>query len=181
MNSTPASQESPRLLSSIVRLTLLIVLFVLELEMVEIALRDYYDTSRPFQASIWAPVSGYQRFVFSALFVFISALVIAVWPRLAAHWTHFQQLTQHYAWVRHLIAQLLVYGLFVLLTFTLTVHGQALHGLTAITVVGWALSLVAVGLFTLLMLAPRRFGLLLSNRRERRCCWLGWQLLLPPL
>ncbi len=59
---------------------LLCVLFVVQFEAVEMALRAYYDP-RSGRASIWAPLYDYRHIFFSFCIVFPVALVLFVWPR----------------------------------------------------------------------------------------------------
>jgi exosortase E/protease (VPEID-CTERM system) len=142
----------------LLRTGLLLGLFFVQVEAVEIALRHYYDGPL-IRASIWAPILGYQRYVFSFGLVFLAGLLIAVRPRLSLHTGRFLDSADSHRWLPALARQLCAFVVFAGLTYALTVHGVALGGLTGVVLAVWGVALVASGLSALQALAPFRFWL----------------------
>lgn len=137
----------------ILRTGVLLLLFLFQYEVLEIALRSYYDSTNV-QQSVWAPILGYQRFVFSFLFVFLAAFLVTAWPRLGALGSRFAEASGPHPWIRTTAIQVLAYGGFVFLTYLLSTRYGELGQLAPVTLVTWTVLLLAAALLALLALAP---------------------------
>lgn len=137
----------------ILRTGVLLLLFLVQFEALEITLRSYYDNTNT-QQSVWAPVIGYERFVFSFLFVFLAAFLLTAWPRLRPLGAHFAEASGPHPWMRTAAMQILAYGGFVFLTYLLSTHYSELGTLAPLVFVTWAVLLLATATLSLLALAP---------------------------
>ena len=137
----------------ILRTGALLLLFLLQFEVLEIALRSYYDSANVRQ-SVWAPILGYQRFVFSFLFVFLAAFFLAAWPRLRKMGTRFVEASGPHTWVGFSAAQVMAYGGFVLLTYQLSANSPGPGDVTSVVFLAWFMLLLATAGLALLALAP---------------------------
>ena len=142
----------------ILRTSTLLLLFLLQFEVLEIALRRYYDSTNLPQ-SVWAPILGSQRDIFSFLFVFLAAFLVAASTRLRQHGARFVELAEPHAWVRVTAMQVLAYGGFVFLTWLLSTAHTELGYLTGPVLGAWALLLLTTATLALLALAPASYWL----------------------
>ncbi|MEN8107368.1 MAG: exosortase E/protease, VPEID-CTERM system [Pseudomonadota bacterium] len=143
-------------LSLILRTSALVLLFLLQFEALEIALRSYYDGAS-IRQSVWAPVQGSPRFVFSFLFVFLAAFLAIAGPRLRQLGVRFVEASGLHSWIRFTTAQVLAYGGFIFLTYLLSTRHTELGHLTAVVFGVWALLLLTTAALALLALAPASY------------------------
>ncbi len=137
------------------RTILLIAIFFLQFEALEIGLRDYYtpDVAR---SSVWAPLYEFRQYVFSFLVVFPVALLLITWPRLRAHYGQLSRATISHSWGGIFIMQLALYTCFAWTTYHLSMEPDKYAGST-LPLIGWGLLLCATLGASLLMLAPRGY------------------------
>jgi exosortase E/protease (VPEID-CTERM system) len=140
----------------ILRTSALALLFLLQFEALEIALRSYYDSTN-IPHSVWAPISGSARFLFSFLFVFLAAFLIIAGPRLRQHGARFVEASGPHYWMRGTAAQVLAYCGFVFLTFLLSTRSTELGHLTPVVLLVWGLLLLSTAVLALLALAPASY------------------------
>jgi hypothetical protein len=140
----------------ILRTSALALLFLLQFEALEIALRSYYDSTN-IPHSVWAPISGSARFLFSFLFVFLAAFLIIAGPRLRQHGARFVEASGPHYWMRGTAAQVLAYCGFVFVTFLLSTRSTELGHLTPVVLLVWGLLLLSTAVLALLALAPASY------------------------
>jgi exosortase E/protease (VPEID-CTERM system) len=147
------------------RLILLALLFLLQYEAVEVALRGYYEPAT-IRTSVWEPVAAYKGYALISGVLLVGALALLLWPRLPAHWSQFRQVAAEYPWRRPLFFQLMAYGVAVLATWALSTRPETLGSLVPLVLVGWVTSIVATACLALLTLAPGRYWLELARTEK---------------
>ena len=161
----PAFNENSTTLKIAVRLSLLVLFFILQIEVIEISLRSYFN-SENIKQSIWAPIMGSQRYIFSFLFVFLAAFFVASGSRLKCHLKMLQQSTNTYSWSGFLIIQILVYSGFAFLTWILSTHYLELGGISYLLLSVWGLILFINAVLMLLVIAPAIFWIKLFQTEK---------------
>ncbi len=150
---TSVATDSRTISWLIVRIALLLLLFIFQIEIIEISLR-YYFNNENIQQSVWSPVIGSQRYVFSFLFVFLAAFLVISWTRLRLHSRELLQFARDYSWQRLLLFQLFCYFGFATTTWLLSTHYADLGHFSGICLLLWLLLLLSTAVFMLLTLAP---------------------------
>lgn len=158
------SSHLPEHKTIVLRLGLLCLFFLAQFEIVEIALRRYYDATNIGQ-SIWAPIPG-RRFIFSFGFVFLAAFLAASFPRLKKLWADLQSYGATHAWRPMVAVQAVVYAVFAAATYLLSAGNPQFGVMAPLVLFAWLLLLLATGCLALLTLAPAGFwrGVLVSER-----------------
>lgn len=149
----------------LIRIFLLVLLFIIELEIVEIAMRSYYD-AESIRNSIWVDISKYRGFLFSFLFVFFPAFLMISAPRIRTHFTYFSKSIKHHKWIRLLVIQLIAYIGFISLTYLLSVSYQDINNFLGISIMGWAIFLMTLMVFAFLSVAPKNFWTYLIKKEK---------------
>jgi exosortase E/protease (VPEID-CTERM system) len=151
----PFAERNPTL-KVVIRLSLLILLFFVQIEIIEISLRRYFD-SENLQQSIWAPIHGSQRYIFSFLFVFFAAFLVACGSRLKQQYKMLQQCASHHAWGKFLAIQIISYTGFAFLTWQLSTRYPDSGDSSYLLLSAWGLTLFICAAMILLVIAPIRY------------------------
>ena len=140
----------------LVRIFMYLLLFIVEVEAVEIALRSYYVPTT-LASSVWAPVMGKQLYFFNFVVTFPAILLLLLWPRLRKYGTQFMAspLARSQAWP--LAFQLLAYSAFATLTYFLSVAPEMFAAFLPAVLIAWCASLIATVLLAMLVLASPAF------------------------
>jgi exosortase E/protease (VPEID-CTERM system) len=154
-----------RQLFLLLRLFALLCLFFLEMELVEIALRSHFDASN-LPDSFWAPILGYQRYVFSFAFVFLSAFLFVCWPRLRTYFSQLLQASGKYQWKYYAVLQMGAFSGFACLTYILSIYARNYSGWVLATFLGWLVFLILTGILGFLSLAPKKFWTAVAGREK---------------
>lgn len=140
-----------------IRVALCLLLFVLEVEIVEISMRNYYDLAS-LRSSVWAPVVGKQLYFFNFVVAFPAILLLLLWPRLSRYVAQFLALSLHHSRLLPLVLQLLAFSAFAALTYVLSVAPETFGAnLYSLAFPVWFACLIATALLALLVLAPPAF------------------------
>jgi len=148
----------------IVRISLLLLLFILQFEIVEISLREYFHAGN-IKQSIWASVPG-RRYIFSFLFVVLAAFMVISRLRLARHADEFIQSVKSHPWLRHFLFQLAGFAGFAFLTWLLSTRYPEIGNWIVPLLVLWLAFLLMTGSFMLLALAPKKYWLQLFREEK---------------
>lgn len=152
MNAFPPNKSSWRTLA---RLFGLCLLFLLQFELLEVTLRAFYNKDN-LPLSVWAPVIGAQRYVFSFGFVFLAAFGMLAYRRLQDHFDQLIEAATGYRWQRNLALQVLACSGFVAATAYLSLRIP--HGSTRLAgLVAWGFTLCLTVVYSLLSLAPSAY------------------------
>lgn len=135
------------------------------MELVEIALRSHFNASN-LPDSFWAPIIGYQRYIFSFAFVFLAAFLFVCWPRLQTYYSEILQASGKYQWKYYVVLQVAAFSGFACLTYILSMHARDYSGWVLITFLGWLVLLVLTGILGLLSLAPKYFWTAVAGREK---------------
>ncbi len=145
---------------------LCVLLFIVEVEIIEITLRNYYDMSS-LRSSVWAPIVGKQLYFFNFVVAFPAILLLLLWPRLRDHAAQFRSLSIGHSRMRPLALQLVAYAAFATLTYLLSVAPESFGAyLYSLAFPAWAFCLLATGLLALLVLAPPAFWMAFIKREK---------------
>ncbi len=139
-----------------VQSALCLLLFIIEVEIVEIALRNYYDLSS-LRTSVWAPIIGKQLYFFNFVVAFPAILLLLLWPRLRTHSAQFTALAGQHSRRLPLTLQISAYCAFATLTYLLSVSPETLAAYLPLAFFVWGISLLATAGLALLTLAPWQF------------------------
>lgn len=140
----------------LIRLLCIAAIFVVEVEAVEIALRNYYDNDSV-RRSVWAPIMGKQLYFFNFVIAFPAVLLLLLWSRLRAYGEQFMAAARDHDWLLPMGLQLLAWASFAGLTYLLSVHPGLVEGYLVWVFLAWGLALVATGALALAALAPAEF------------------------
>jgi len=135
------------------------------MEVVEIALRSHFDASN-LPDSFWAPILGYQRYVFSFAFIFLAAFLSVCWPRLQTYYSQILQASDKYQWKYYVVLQIAAFSGFACLTYILSTYARDYSGWVLITFLGWLVFLILTGMFGFLSLAPKKFWTAVAGREK---------------
>ncbi len=150
----------------LIPIVLCVLLFILEVEIVEITLRNYYDLSS-LRSSVWAPVVGKQLYFFNFVVAFPAILLLLLWPRLRDHAAQFRGLSMGHSRMRPLALQLVAYAAFATLTYVLSVAPETFGAyLYSLAFPAWVFCLMATALLALLVLAPPAFWMAFIKREK---------------
>ncbi len=140
----------------LLRLCVLCLFFLCQFELLEVTLRAYYDGPERLQ-SVWAPIVGSQRFIFSFFFVFLAAFLVVAAPRLKSLFFELLNAAESHGWRSRLLAQCAAYTGFVGTTYLLSVRYQAIGDLAPLVLVAWSLLLCGTAWLACISLAPLSF------------------------
>ena len=154
-----------RQLFLLLRLAALLCLFFLEMELVEIALRSHFNASNLLD-SFWAPILGYQRYVFSFAFVFLAAFLFVCWPRLRTYYSQLLQASDKYQWKYYVVLQIGAFSGFACLTYILSMYARNYSGWVLATFLGWLVFFILTGILGFLSLAPKKFWTAVAGREK---------------
>ncbi len=137
----------------IVRIGILLLLFILQIEIVEISLRKYFHQGN-LHDSVWSPIVGSQRYIFSFIFVFLAAFLVIARVRLVEHAREFLLSARQYRWSWQLFFQLISYIGFAFLTWLLSTRYPESAFLGITTLLLWGVLLFSTAGLMLTTLAP---------------------------
>ena len=90
----------------ILRTCALAVLFVLQFEILEVALRGYYDETN-LRQSVWMPIQGGSSYFFSFLPIFLVVFLLVTNTRTKSHAKRFIESASPHAWPGFAAAQII--------------------------------------------------------------------------
>ena len=150
---------------SLWRVVLLGALFLGEFELVEVWLRNHFVKSTAL-ASVWAPLFDYRHFFFSFIVIFPAALLLLIWPRFRLHLSELRKVISRHSWGAYLVAQLIIFACFLLLTYFLSIKAEIFAGFTSPSLALWATLCLSTAAGALLTLAPANYWQALFKREQ---------------
>lgn len=127
------------------RLIFLVGIFVLQFELVEIALRAHFSASN-IDGSVWAPFFGLRHYFFSFIIIFPAALALLLWPNREPLWRDLLAASNAHHWLKPLVVQIVCFTCFAGLTYLLSVSLDLQGPYLVIGLTLWA-CLLAVTVF----------------------------------